>query len=63
MRSHPLDTIPSSSLVAVTGGCHKGCCPQPAAQERRHAKVTVGTGQVGGQLIQQSLGGGAAPPA
>ncbi len=65
MRSHPLLTIPASFLVDVTGGCHKGC--QPAAQQQqqpsqRHAEVTVGTGQVGGQLIQQALGG-AAPTA
>ena len=62
MRSHPLLTIHASFLVDVTGGCHKGC--QPAAQqqapEKRHADVTVATGLVGGQLIQQALGGPAA---
>ncbi len=59
MRSQPLLTVPASSLVAVTGGCHKG--PQQQAQApQRDAEVTVATGQTAGQLIQQALGGSAA---
>ncbi|HEX7704272.1 MAG TPA: hypothetical protein VF403_26195 [Kofleriaceae bacterium] len=64
MRNHPLPTIPRPSLIAVTGGSHKGCQPHQQAQAQAqdsggpNVSVTVGTGQAGGQAIQQALSGG-----
>ena len=73
MRNHQLPSIPSPVLANVVGGCHKSC-PQPMAapppppaaapvDPGPRVRVTVATGQVGGQAIQQALGGGAAPAA
>ena len=61
MRNHPLPTIPAPKLAAVTGGCHKGQQPQaPQQSEGPDVQVSVATGQVGGQAIQQALSGGMA---
>jgi hypothetical protein len=64
MRNHPLPSIPSPELTAVTGGCHKGQQPQQVAQGQDsggpNVSVTVGTGQAGGAAIQQALAGGGA---
>ena len=68
MRNHLLPSIPSPVLANVVGGCHKHGSPQPAqmaapapeaADPGPRVRVTVATGQVGGQAIQQALGGGA----
>lgn len=68
MRNH-LPSISSLVLANVVGGCHKHGSPQPAqmaapAPEAApdpgpRVRVTVATGQVGGQAIQQALGGSA----
>ena len=67
MRNHLLPSIPSPVLANVVGGCHKHGSPQPAqmaapapeADPGPRVRVTVATGQVGGQAIQQALGGSA----
>jgi hypothetical protein len=54
-------------LANVVGGCHKHGSPQPAqmaapapeADPGPRVRVTVATGQAGGQAIQQALGGSA----
>ncbi|HEY0251005.1 MAG TPA: hypothetical protein VGC41_05735 [Kofleriaceae bacterium] len=66
MRNHPLPTITTHALDAVTGGCHKGPPPQAAAaptDPEDRVQVQVATGLQGGQMIQQALQGGSTPTA